>query len=391
MGLTGLAFRNLFRNRFRGSMTILGVAVAILCFVTLRSVVTAGIAGAELAAKDRIVTRQPKVSPTFTLPKHYVDKLRSIPDVKVATFASWFDGKHPKHPDEFITAIGVDVRSFFDVYDDFILDDEAKRRWLEDRRGAMVGDLLAKKHGWKVGDTVRLVSAVYPANWEFRIAAIYSPSNRGVERYIFGFHWDYFNGNVEPRLRDQVSWIISRASSPSKVAAACAAIDHAFADTDIQTISQNEREFSAALLGSMAAMLRLVDVISLVIIFIMLLVLGNTIAMGARERTSEYGTLRAIGFRPRHVVYCIITEAVVTGGAGGVLGLAIGYPFAEGWIGPWLEENVGTYLMYFYFHLSLSMMALALALALGLGLVAALAPALRVWKLKTVDALRQVG
>ncbi len=43
------------------------------------------------------------------------------------------------------------------------------------------------------------------------------------------------------------------------------------------------------------------DIVSVVILLIMMLILGNTIAMGVRERTSEYGVLRAIGFLPEHV------------------------------------------------------------------------------------------
>ena len=45
-----------------------------------------------------------------------------------------------------------------------------------------------------------------------------------------------------------------------------------------------------------SAILKALDIVSAVILVIMMLILGNTIAMGVRERTSEYGVLRAIGF-----------------------------------------------------------------------------------------------
>jgi putative ABC transport system permease protein len=44
------------------------------------------------------------------------------------------------------------------------------------------------------------------------------------------------------------------------------------------------------------AILNAMDLASVLILGIVLLILGNTIAMGARERTGEYGIMRAIGF-----------------------------------------------------------------------------------------------
>jgi len=56
-----------------------------------------------------------------------------------------------------------------------------------------------------------------------------------------------------------------------------------------------------------------IDAISLVILGILALLLGNTLAMGVRERTQEYGVLRALGFLPKHVAAFILSEAAVLG------------------------------------------------------------------------------
>ena len=65
--------------------------------------------------------------------------------------------------------------------------------WMEDRRGALVGDVLAKKLGWKVGDKVTLRGTIYPGDWEFNISGIYTATRKSVDRSTFWFHWDYLN------------------------------------------------------------------------------------------------------------------------------------------------------------------------------------------------------
>ena len=84
MTLTGLAVRNLARNKFRVILTALGVAVAIIAFLLLRTVIWAWASGAEWAAKDRVVTRH-KVTFVMTLPKRYVEQVKQAPHVKAVT------------------------------------------------------------------------------------------------------------------------------------------------------------------------------------------------------------------------------------------------------------------------------------------------------------------
>ena len=57
MNLVSIAVRNIGRNRFRAVMTVLGVAVAVVAFVMLRTVVTATNVAVTHAAQDRVATR----------------------------------------------------------------------------------------------------------------------------------------------------------------------------------------------------------------------------------------------------------------------------------------------------------------------------------------------
>lgn len=388
MTLYALAFRNVLRNRFRNALTVIGVAVAVLAFVLLRTVIFAWTVGVDFAAKDRIGTRH-KVTFVMPLPKRYIDDVRQVPGVVAATWMNWFGAKDPRHDKEFFGTMAVDPQSFFQVYDELQVPAEAKEAFQTDRKAAIVGDVLAKKLGWKVGDKVVLSGTIYPGDWEFHIAALYTTTRKSLDRSTFFFNWNYLNDTVPERQRDQIGWIVSRVTDPGRTAEISQAVDRHFADRDVQTLSMSERAMNTSFLGMMSAVLKAVDIVSLVILLIMLLILGNTIAMGVRERTSEYGVLRAIGFLPKHLAIFVLGEALCIGALGGGLGLFISYPLVEKGMGRWIEENMGAFFP--YFRIPPATAGLALLLALVLGLVAAALPAYRAARINVLNALRRVG
>jgi putative ABC transport system permease protein len=391
MTLVGLSVQNIRRNWFRTAMTVLAVAVAIFVFVLLRTVQTAWTAGADYAAKDRVATRH-KVSFVITLPKSYIDKIRLEKDslgITDATWANWFGGKDPKRENEFFATIAVDAESFLRVYDEVQVDPDAQARWLENRRGAVVGDVLARKLGWKVGDKVTLAGSIFPGDWEFEISGIYTAKRRSVDRSTFWFHWDYLNESLPEAQKDKIGWIVSRVVDASQTAEVSKRIDALFDDRGDQTLSMSERALQVSFLGMLSAVLTAIDIVSLVILAIMLLILGNTIAMSVRERTSEYGMMRAVGFSPRHLGIMVVGEAVFIGAIGAVVGLLLSYPLIEQGLGRFLEENMGG--LFPYFRIAGRTVALSVAAAVALGALAAAIPAVRASRLNVVDALRRIA
>jgi putative ABC transport system permease protein len=389
MNLATFAARNVLRNRFRAVMTMIGVAVAVISFMLLRTVISAWTVGAEFAAKDRIVTRN-KITFVMPLPKRYVQQVKDTPGVRLVNYANWFGGKDPKHDREFFATIAADAPTMFQVYDEASLDAGQKETWLHDRQGAIVGEVLAKKMGWKVGDKVILQSGIYgDGNWEFTIDGTYKALRKSLDNSQFIFHWDYLNDRVPARTKDQVGWIVARLDDPSRSADLARTIDTGFEEREIQTLSQDERSFNTSFLASFSAVLSAIDIVSVAILVIMMLVLGNTIAMGVRERTSEYGVLRAVGFAPGHIAFFVLGESIVIGLAGGLLGAAIAYPIVERGLGRWIEENMGTFFP--YFRIDPMVIGAALLLATVLAMAAAAIPAYRASKVSVVDALRKVG
>jgi len=395
MNAATYAAKNLLRNKVRTGLTILAIVITMLAFMGLRTVLDAWQAGADYAAKDRLGTRH-KITFIMPLPLSYVDKLRQNKDangqplgVTDVTWANWFGAKNPNAEKDFFANMAVDPESFLRVYDEISLTPEEKQAWLSNRRGAIVGDLLAKNFGWKVGDKITLEGTIFPGNWDFVISGIYHATRKSADRNSFYFHWNYLNESLPEQRQDKVGWIASRITDPSKSAEISKKIDQLFAGYPDQTLTMSEHQLQISMMGMLTAVLTAINVVSLVILAIMLLILGNTIAMGVRERTNEYGVLRAIGFMPRHLVMFILGEAATLGLLGGGLGVLAAYGIIDHGVGPALEANMGGFFPFFRVSPTTALMAIGLAMLLGI--VAAAIPAYRSSRIEVVDAIRRVG
>ena len=388
MGIVTIAARNLGRNKFRTALTIAALTVAILAFVLLRTVIWSWTVAIEQAAVDRIASRH-KVSFIMEMPKRYAEEIKQIPGVREVAYATWFGAKDPKHKDEFFGSIAVEPDDILKVYDEIIVPPDQVRAWKENRRGVIVGDAIANKYGWKVGDKLVLQGTIYPGDWEFEISGIYTSKRATVDRSTVWLQWKYVNESRPPRMQDQVGWIMARVDRPGNAATIAKAIDKKFDERDIQTLSMDERAFQSSFLGMLSTILDAMSFLSFVILVIIGLILANTIAMGVRERTQEYGVLRAIGFLPRHVVTFILSESLALGAIGGAIGLGIAYSIVNFALGPIIEQNFGAYFP--FFRVSPSVAAMAFGLAVLLGFLAALIPARQAAKLEVVGALRRVG
>jgi len=383
-----IAARNLKRSWFRTLFTVAGAAIALIAFIMLRTVLWAWNIGAEYAAQDRLATRH-KVTFIMQLPKRYIDDARAVPGVKQATFSNWFGGKIPTRPDDFFASLAVEGKSFFDVYNDMVVPPEDKARWMADKKGAIVGHVLAKKMGWKVGDRVVLQGTIYPGDWEFNVDGIYKASRKAIDDSEFIFHWDYMNDSVTGEQKDMIGWISSTITDTGRSGEISKAIDRIFDERDTQTVTMSERAMNVSFMAAFSMLLSALNIVSIIILAIMLLVLGNTIAMGVRERTKEYAVLRAIGFEPWHVRFFVIAEAATLGIVSGAVGVGIAYPFVNNMIGRAIEENMGG--MFPYFRVQPSTALIATLIAIGLAAIASLLPSIQAGRVSVTEALRRVG
>jgi putative ABC transport system permease protein len=388
MNIATYASKNLFRRRGRTIMTILGVVVAILVFSLIRTVVTSFHAGADAAAKDRIATRH-AASITWQLPKRYIDEIRAMDGIDAATWAVWFGSKDPKERTPFFAGFAADHETWFTVLDEMKVEPAVLEEWKRTPNGCILGDILAKTLEVKPGDKLVITSDIYPGDWEFKVVGIYTPLRATADRNSMVFRWDYFNN--DPRTayaHEQIGWVMSRVKDPGKSAEMQRKIDATFATRDDRTLTMSERAMQLSFLGGFTGILDAFDVVSAIIMLIMALILANTIAMSVRERTHEYGVLRAVGFQPGHILAFILGEAILLALLGGVIGVGLTMLFVNGVLGPAVETNMG--MLFPYFAVPTSVLLLALGIAVTLGTLAGLYPAWRASNLKITDALRRV-
>lgn len=383
--------RNLFRRRGRTILTLIVIAVTVLIFCLLRTVDHAWKVGAEEAAKDRLATRH-KVSITMQVPRRYIDDVRDpakVPGIKAATWANWFGAKDPRERVPFFAGFAADHLSWFDVMDEMQVEPAVLEAWKQTNNGAILGDVLAKELGVKVGDDLTITSDIYPGDWKFRVVGIYTPLRKTVDRNSLVFRWDFLNNDPRAAFtKEQIGWIMSRIDDPSKSAETSRRIDKLFDERDDQTVTMSERAFQLSFLGGFSAILSAFDLVSAVILLIMLLILANTVAMSVRERAHEYGVLRAIGFSPRYVFGFILGEAVLIALLGGLAGAVLTMLLINGALGPALEDNMGAFFP--YFRTPMAVIGTALAGAVLIGVISGLAPAIGASRRKVTDALRRV-
>jgi putative ABC transport system permease protein len=188
---------------------------------------------------------------------------------------------------------------------------------------------------------------------------------------------------------ESVGWIVTLVDDPAHAAGVASSIDAHFSDHGQQTFTQSERTFAASFGQGMDMMMDAMTLASFALLAIMALLVGNTIAMGVRERNQEYATLRAIGFTPWHISASIVVEALVLGAVGALLGLALAYPLIDGALGRWVGQNLDALLP--YFQVGLGTAALALCGSVVVSMAAAVLPAARIFRLSVTSALRQTA
>lgn len=387
MNLATYARRNMFRRKGRTILTVIVVAVSVLVFCALRTFENAFTVAAQDAMQDRLATRH-KSSMTLQLPKRYIDEIRGVQGVRAATWANWFGAKDPKERIPFFAGFAADHETWFDVYDDMKVDPAQLQKWKETPNGVIIGDLLATTFNVKPGDKLTITSDIYPGDWDFEVVGIYYPNRRTVDRNSLVLRWDYLNNDPRAAFaKDTIGWISSRTAPGARSAEVSQAIDAVFEERDDQTVTMSEEAFNLSFMGSFGALIRAFVLVGAIILLIMLLVLANTVAMNVRERTNEYGVLRALGFSPGSVRAFILGESTLVALAGGLLGVALVVLLINMLLGPLIENNPAAMLP--YFRTPTSAMLIALGATTALGVVAAVFPARRAAKLRVTDALRR--
>jgi len=374
-----LVVANLFRKKTRTALTVGSFAVA-LCLYGLLSVVNGAFSqGVEVAGADRLVVVN-RVSIIQPLPLAYRDRMLRLSGVAHVAFASWFGGVYQDERN-FFPQFAIDREGYPKMYPEFVVPDDQWRAFLADKEGAVVGDKLAERFNWKVGDRIPIRGTIFPGNWEFNLRGIYRGQRVQDDTMQFWFRWDYLDER-KTAGKGLVGWYTVRVANPDDATAIAKAIDDSFANSPFETRTDTEKAFAAGWVKQMGNIQFLIMTIGSVVFFTLLLVTGNTMAIAVRERTRELAVLKAVGFSDRFLLAMVLAETVVVALVGAAIGLGLAKLFTL------RGDPTGGLLPLFY--LSPDAIVSGFALAVAVGLAAGILPALAASRLRVVDALRRI-
>ncbi|MFZ0453476.1 MAG: FtsX-like permease family protein [Ignavibacteriaceae bacterium] len=386
MEIVKLIIRNSFRHKLRSILTITGIAIAVIAFGLLRTVVTAWYAGVESSSVDRLVTRD-AVSFIFPLPYSYLDKISQVQGVEEVSYANWFGGTYIDK-NNFFSRLAVDADNYFDVYPEFLLSKKELNDFKKERNSCVIGQDIANQYHLKVGDVMTLDGDIFPGRWDFVIRGIYQPKFKSTDATQMLFHWDYLNERMKqesPGRANEIGWFIVKMKNSANASVVSDKVDGLFKNSSAETKTETERAFQQGFIASSSAIITSMNVMSFVIVGIIMLVLANTMIMSARERTKEYAVFKAIGFNAGHLSGLILGESLFISVLGGSLGLLLTFPIVEGF-----ASNIPKG-FFPVFQIEPVTLILAISAIIIIGVAAALFPLQRALTTKIVDGFRFVG
>jgi len=384
MFLLKLLFKNAFRHKLRSWLTILSIAIAILAFGLLRTVVEAFYSGVERSSANRIVARN-AISLTFSLPYSYKEKIREISGVKEVCAVNWFGGIFIDEKNFFANFAVED--NYLGLYPDYLFDPGEKKAYLHDRKGAVIGKKLADRFGWKVGDTITLRGTIYSGNWPFTIRAIYTGRDENVDERLFFFHWDYLNEAMKQTMKgraDQVGAYIIGIDRGDDAADIASAVDATFRNSMAETLTETEKAYVLGFISMADTIIMIIRLVSLVMIVIIIAVAANTMSMTARERIGEFAVLKTLGFGGFRIGALIFGESFVVSLAGGLFGMLLTFPAAGVF-----RELLGDFFPKFV--VTPATLGADMVAASVIGVVAAIVPTWRSIGIRIADGLRRIG
>ncbi len=312
-----LIWKNAVRNPRRTVLTILSITISIFLVSSLQAILTRldslgqGSGSGHLRV---IVLRATGLGQP--LPIAYKQRIAALPGVKAVSGWTWFGGIYIDTAN-FFANFAVDADDLEKTHEEYRIPPEQLEAFKRERTAALVGRALMEKYHWNLGDRVTLKGTIYPVDPELIIRAVFTTDDPSQER-VFFFHWDYLNEALN--RPNQVGTFAVRAATPQDVPRLMDTIDRTFRNTDAETKTETEQAFNLSFVSMLGNVKLLLNSISAAVVFTILLVAGNTMAMSIRERTGEVAVLKTLGFRRKTILFLLVGESLAIALLGGLLG-----------------------------------------------------------------------
>ena len=383
MSASGLLLKNVLRNRRRSLLTAASVAVSVMLLLIFLAVYRflqePPASRGDLTHLVLIVmARTSQIQP---MPMSYRARIERLPGVRAVTQVFWFDARY-RDENTVIASLGMDPDRVFVFFPNWRLPAEQRAQFRRERMAAIASRTLANRYGWKVGQRIYVSSPSYfGIGLELHLVSIYDGPE---EQSYLVFHWNYLDEALgRPNVTGQF-WILGERAEV--MPGLMKQVDELFRDETVQTRTQTVKQVALNFLSWFGNVKLILAGVTGAVAFAVVLIVANSVAMSTRERTAEFATLRALGFRSRHLLSLLAAEAFLIALAGAAVGCLGAWGvcriLAGRTIGGGLLVNL---------EIGLPGILFAVVAAAVISLFSTAVPALRALRLNIAEALRYVG
>jgi putative ABC transport system permease protein len=369
MSFMSLILKNLFRQRVRTALTVLGISIGITTVVALGVVTESFKASAgeliNFGGADFMVAQKGAADLAFsTVSEDDWQEISAMPGVEIGDGVLFSFSRVGSNP--YFVTFGRDpavmARTNVNIVDGRIIEPDSPDE-------VMIGVRAAEDNDFKVGDIITL------EKHDFTVVGIYDSGNLFEDAGAYVPLSTLQVLTSRPGTVTAVYVTVAGGEDPDAVAAD---IDSSF--ERLVTIS-DVSEYGQVDQG--------VEILDAVNIAISLLAVGigaigvmNTMVMSVFERTREIGILRAVGWSGRRILRMIITESIALCLVAAVFGAVMGVLLTRAIL---LIDTVSNLLEPQY---DLNIFIRAFGVAIFVALVGAIYPAIRAVRLTPMEALR---
>lgn len=373
--------KNVWRNRRRTILTVLSIGVSLCLLGVLLAIYHAFYFSDPTPDQAlRLVTRN-SISLARPMPQAYKDIIKRIPGVKEIAIEDWYGGQYiDDKPEHNFARFATDPDKILLVRPEMKMPADQKAAFLRERTACIVGKPIADKMGFKVGQKITLKGDIYPGNLELTLRGIFESDQNADLLY---FNREYLEQSLAVRRQGNAGLFLILANTTDDVPRIEKAVDEQFHNSPVQTKTESESAFSLSFVSFLGNIKLFLLIVCAAVMFTVLLVSANTIAMSVRERVREVGVLKVLGFTRGLILTIILIEAVFVSLIGGVLGVVLA-SLMTGVVrsGPAFLDQLA--------HLTLtpSVAALCILIAAVIGFVSAFIPAFQASRIPILEALK---
>jgi putative ABC transport system permease protein len=380
-----LIWKNVFRKKTRAFLTIGSIVLVLVLIVVLVSLLNAlsGDAALGTLGATRIVVQHATGLANF-MPLAYRQKIEQVPGVMVVAPEIWFGGTYiDQRPQNFFGQLSTDPEVWPVLNADVEIPADQLKAWQSERDAFIAGQQLIDRYHWKIGDRIQIQGSYISIPLDLVLRGVY----KGRDESNIFFHNKYLENSWAGRSSSTGIFFL-RVRTPEDVPRVTEAINTMFENSTAPVKAMPEKEFNLQFLEMMGNVKLLVRSISLIVLFTVVLITANTMAMSARERITEIAVIRALGFRREQVLALVFSEALVLALLGGLAGIVFAYPFTAILVMLMKYSPVATFA--YNFRISGVTILMALGASVAIGTLAGFVPAIRSSRVSIVDGLRQV-